>query len=119
VIAGVNVLAADTTAAAKAQRQAVRRLRAVNLFGRQFGVRNPAIGDEHADEILAAGAAAHVDQMLTYAAVGTPEDVRGYLEAFARLTDADELITVHPAPSLDERLHSVTLLAEVMSALPA
>jgi luciferase family oxidoreductase group 1 len=119
VIAGVNVVAADTTAAAETQRQAVRRLRAVNLFARQFGIHHTTVGDEHADEILAAGAAAHVDQMLTYTAVGTPEQVRSYLEQFARLTDADELITVHPAPSLDERLRSVTLLAEAIHSIGA
>ena len=118
VIAGVNVLAADTTDAAETQRRAVRRLRAVNLFGRQFGLRDPALADQRADEILAAGADTHVDQMLTYSAVGTLEDVRDYLEAFAQMTDADELITVHPAPSIDERLRSITLLAEAMSALP-
>lgn len=118
VIAGVNVLAADTTDAAEAQREAVRRFRAVNLFGPQFGIRDPALADQRADEILAAGADAHVDQMLTYSAVGAPEDVRDYLEAFAQKTDADELITVHPAPSINERLRSITLLAEAMSPLP-
>ena len=119
VIAGVTVLAADTDDAARAQLQAVRRLRAVNLFGRQFGLTDPAITDDRADEILAAGAAARVDEMLTYAAIGTPGDVRSYLEGFARMTGADELMTVHPASSIDERLLSVTLLAEVMSEIPA
>ena len=52
--------------------------------------------------------------MLTYTAVGTREEVRRSLDAFALLTEADELITVHPAPTLDERLRSVTLLAEAM-----
>ena len=40
--------------------------------------------DEVADQLLAAGAGRHVDQMLTHAAVGTPAEVREYLEGFAR-----------------------------------
>jgi hypothetical protein len=56
-------------------------------------------------------AAAHVDEMLTYMAAGTPADVRAYLDAFAYLTHADELITVHPARTADKRqLNSVLLL---------
>lgn len=119
VIAGVNVLAADTTEAAETQKQEVRRQRAVNLFGRQFGIRDPEIAAQHADEILAAGADAHVDQMLTYTAAGTPRDVRSDLEAFAQMTEADELITVHPAPSINERLRSITLLTRAINAHPS
>jgi luciferase family oxidoreductase group 1 len=38
VIAGANVVAADTTAAAREQQQAIRRLRAIGLFARSRGV---------------------------------------------------------------------------------
>ena len=38
VIAGANVVAADTTAAAHEQQQAIRRLRAIGLFARSRGV---------------------------------------------------------------------------------
>ncbi len=113
VMAGVNVLAADTAAAAEAQLRAVRRARAVSLYGRQLGVTSLDAGDEQADEILAAGAAAHVDEMLTHTALGEPDRVASYLDEFLELTGADELITVHPAPTVEERLHSVTLLASV------
>jgi alkanesulfonate monooxygenase SsuD/methylene tetrahydromethanopterin reductase-like flavin-dependent oxidoreductase (luciferase family) len=57
--------------------------------------------------------------MLTYAAVGTPAQVSGYLEGFIRQTEADELIVVHQAPTIEGRLRSVTLLAEAMQAVPA
>jgi luciferase family oxidoreductase group 1 len=119
VMAGVNVLAADTTAAARAQLESVRRTRAVGQFGRQFGVVGPDVSDEQADEILAAGAAAHVDATLTHTAVGTPDQVRDSLEDFLRLTHADELITVHPAPTVEDRLRSVTLLAEALQSVSA
>src|ERR1700685_139471 len=40
-IAGVNVIAADTASAAQEQLQSVRRRRAVSLYARQAGVRDP------------------------------------------------------------------------------
>jgi alkanesulfonate monooxygenase SsuD/methylene tetrahydromethanopterin reductase-like flavin-dependent oxidoreductase (luciferase family) len=111
VIAGVNVLAADTTAEAHEQRQTSRRVRAIALFGR-----GQTLTDEQADQLLAQGAAHHVDQMLTYAAVGTPAEVRDYLEGFRKTADADELIVAHQAPTTEGRLRSVTLTAEAMES---
>jgi luciferase family oxidoreductase group 1 len=111
VIAGVNVTAADTGGAAREAFQAVRRARAVGLFGRRLGVPADA-SDEQADELLASAVGMHVDQMLRYSAVGDPGDVRDYLDGFVKDTGADELITVHQAPALDARLRSVELLAE-------
>jgi luciferase family oxidoreductase group 1 len=109
VIAGVNVVAADTTDAARTQLEQMRRVRAVGLFGRGVGY-----SDEVADQLLAAGAARHVDQMLTYAAVGTPAEVREFLEGFVRTADADELIVAHQAPTTEGRLRSAELTAQVL-----
>jgi luciferase family oxidoreductase group 1 len=114
VIAGVNVTAADTTEAARTQFQRVRRARAASLFARRAGVSPAEITDEQADELLASGAAAHVDHMLSYSAVGTPREVSDYLDGFLQKTGADELIVVHHAPAIEDRLRSVTLLAEAM-----
>jgi luciferase family oxidoreductase group 1 len=109
VIAGVNVIAADTTADAEEQLALSRRARAAALFGR-----GRELSDAQADELLAQGASVHVDQMLTYTAMGTPDDVRNYLEGFRKLADADELIVAHQSPTVDGRLRSVELLAEAM-----
>ena len=114
VIAGVNVLAADTTAQAQEQLQVSRRFRATALFGR-----GQALTDEQADQLLAQGAAHHVDQMLTYAAVGTRAEVGEYLDGFVKLADADELIVAHQAPTTEGRLRSVTLLAEALETVGA
>src|SRR6202021_1471012 len=78
VIAGVNVIAADTTSAAESQLQGIRRRRAVSLYGRQLGVRDLDMTDEQADQLLSAGAAPQVDEMLTYTALGTQHQVRDY-----------------------------------------
>jgi luciferase family oxidoreductase group 1 len=107
VIAGVNVVAADTAAAAEEHFLTAKRSRAIALFGR--GAR---LSDEEADAILASPAGRHVEHMAMYTALGTPDEVSEYLDAFARHADADELITVHHSPNAEARLRSVELLAE-------
>src|SRR6202012_4701771 len=69
VIAGVNVLAADTMDEAQAQ------LTAISRYGRPPGVEPSSITDEQADQLLAAGLGAHVDEMLTFTATGAGADV--------------------------------------------
>jgi luciferase family oxidoreductase group 1 len=107
VIAGVNVIAADTMSEAQQNLEAARRTMAVGLFGR-----GQSLTEEEADILLQQGAGDHINQMFTYAAVGTPPEVGDYLEAFRRKADADELITAHQAPSPEGRVRSVTLTAE-------
>jgi luciferase family oxidoreductase group 1 len=115
VIAGVGVITADTAQAVAEQLQAVRRLRAINLFGQQLGNRGGAEPtDQQADQLLAAGGAAPVDHMLTYAAIGTPDIVRDYLNDFTHTTGADELMTVHEAPTSQARQRSITLTAQTL-----
>ncbi|MGY1808816.1 LLM class flavin-dependent oxidoreductase [Blastococcus sp. SYSU D00669] len=110
VIAGVNVLAADTTEDAQRQLAETRRVRAVGLFGR----RDRSYTDEEADLLLQSPAGRHVEQMLTHSAVGTRDEVRDFLEGFAKQADADELIVAHQSPTVEQRLRSVTLTAEAM-----
>jgi alkanesulfonate monooxygenase SsuD/methylene tetrahydromethanopterin reductase-like flavin-dependent oxidoreductase (luciferase family) len=119
VMVGVNVIAADTVAAAREQLREIRRIRAVSLHGRRLGVHEQDVTDEQADELLAAGVSVQVDHMLTYTAAGTPREVRGYLDEFVAFTGADELITVHQVPGSEGRLRSVILLAEAMQRVPA
>jgi luciferase family oxidoreductase group 1 len=114
VIAGVNVVAADTTEAAQENLAAVRRNLAIGLFGR-----GQKLSDEQADELLAQGAGVHVRSMLTHAAVGTRAEVGEYLDGFLKTADADELIVAHQAPTVEARLRSVTLLAEAMESVTA
>ena len=119
VIAGVNVLAADTMDEAQEQLTSIRRQRAISLYGRHPGVDQNGVTDEQADQLLAAGLGTHVDEMLTFTATGSPADVRTYLTEFAQRAGADELITAHHAPDIDARLHSVELTAAAMELSPA
>jgi luciferase family oxidoreductase group 1 len=114
VIAGVNVVAADTMSEAQENLQAVRRAMAVNLFGRGGN-----FTDQEADLLLQQGAGQHVRSMFTYAAVGTAHEVADYLENFKKRADADELIVAHQAPTTEGRLRSVTLTAEAMESVSA
>jgi luciferase family oxidoreductase group 1 len=113
VIAGVNVIAADSAASAAEQFAVVRRLRAVNMFGRSLG---RPVSEEEAEMLLASEAGRQVDQMLRYFAAGTPREVGDYLADFAERVAADELMVIHPSPVVEDRLRSVVLLAEVMEA---
>ena len=117
LIVGVNVIAADTAEAAARSLLATRRQRALNLYGRAHGIAPESMSDELADDLLGAGAGAHVDEMLTYSAVGTPSEVRVYLEEFIAATAADELIVAHHAPTVEARLRSVELLAEATATV--
>ncbi|HKY16546.1 MAG TPA: LLM class flavin-dependent oxidoreductase [Microthrixaceae bacterium] len=110
VIAGVNVIIADTDEAAQAQLLRSRRARVRALLGRD----GRRWTDEEADRVLQSPQAAQIEQMLTYSAVGTPTVVRDYLDDFQRHCSADELIVVHHADSAASRLRSLELLAEAV-----
>ena len=112
VIAGVNVTAADTVAEARQHWEGVRRNMAVGLFGR-----GQSLTDDEVDLLMRRGAGQQIDQMLTYAAIGTTAEVADYLERFRQKADADELIAAHQAPSIEGRLRSVTLAAEVLASV--
>lgn len=108
VIAGVNVLAADTEAEAQQQMRTVMRARVSVLLGR-----GRVFSDAEADAILRSPHGQFFQEMMQYSALGTPRMVREYLEGFRRHADADELIVAHGAPNVDSRLRSLEMLAEV------
>jgi alkanesulfonate monooxygenase SsuD/methylene tetrahydromethanopterin reductase-like flavin-dependent oxidoreductase (luciferase family) len=56
--------------------------------------------------------------MMHYSAIGTPDHVEAYLAEFASVAGADELITAHASPTIDQRLRSVDLLADAHHHTP-
>ena len=46
-----------------------------------------------------------------------PDLVGRYLRNFADEAQVDELMTVHPSPTIDERLRSIDLLADALDPL--
>ena len=114
VIAGINVIAADTHEEAAAQHLHVRRRRVTLFLGR-----DRSFTDEEADAILASPQGRQIAEMMRYSAVGSPETVRRGLEEFRAHSGADELIVVHASPTLEGRLRSVELVAEAWDLEPA
>ena len=57
--------------------------------------------------------------MMRVTAAGAPSDVAQQLSTLAEQTGADELITVHAATSLAERLDSLRLTAEAWQSTAA
>lgn len=114
VIAGVGVIAADTTQDARELFEATKRNRVVQMVGR-----GRSFTDEEVELLLDSPAGRQVMQMLHYTAVGNPGEVRAYLDAFTERAQADELIVVSSAPGRSAWLRSLELLAEVSGLVPA
>jgi luciferase family oxidoreductase group 1 len=114
VIAGVHVVAADIDADAQRQLAAVRRARVARFLQPERD-----LSDAEADAVLESPQGQQIASMMRYTAVGPPEVVKEYLDDFAARADADELIVVHAGPSIDARLRSLELLADVAELVPA
>jgi luciferase family oxidoreductase group 1 len=108
-IAGIGVIAAETSEGAEAQLQAARRVRARALFGR-----GKKLSDDDITTLLESPQAIAVDEMLAYTATGLHDEVASYLQQFAADTGADELMTVHYSDTVANRLRSVELLAQAL-----
>ena len=108
VIAGVNVIAADSDEEASEQLHVTKRARVRNLFSRG----GQRLTDGEAEQILQSPQGLHVEQMMRYTAVGRPSVVRTFLDQFVSETGADELMVVHTASTVALRLRSLELLAE-------
>jgi luciferase family oxidoreductase group 1 len=108
VLAGVNVIAADSTEEAEMLRRAVQRHR-VRLFYSRGG---RTLTDEEAEAVLGTHAGEQIRTMTRYTAAGTPDVVTKFLEDFARRADADELIVAVPVVDRENWWRSWELLAE-------
>jgi luciferase family oxidoreductase group 1 len=115
VLAAVNVLAADTEAEARRQLELRRRTLVRALFSRP----GQRLREEDIDVVLRSPQGLHVEQMLTYTAVGTPDAVKAYLDEFRAHADADELIVVHQGDTAASRLRSLELVAETAGLIAA
>ncbi len=109
VIAGVSVYAADDADDAATQFASSRRRRVRGMI--QRGPEAREYSDDEIDAFLLSPGGEQIAQMARYTAVGTPDDVREYLETFAQEAHADELITVHGALNVADRERSLRLAA--------
>ncbi len=114
VMAAVNVIAADTDDEAAEQHRRVTRSRIVAFLagGRECS-------EAEIDALVRSPQGQQVAGMMRYSAVGTPDVVAAYLDAFTEHADADELIVAHASPTLETRVRSVDLVADVRGLVPA
>jgi luciferase family oxidoreductase group 1 len=105
LIASVNVLAADSEDEARVQYENLKRERVRNDPSR-IGTQ---LSDGEVEVLLRTSQGASFDHMFTFSAIGNPDTVMAYLADFQEETGVDELMTVHRATSVPERLRSVEL----------
>lgn len=113
VIAAVNAIAADTDDDAQAQLLSVARSRVALFLGRSRDY-----DDDEADRLLNSPQGRQIARMMQYSAVGTPDTVVEYLDAFGTHADADELIVAMSSPTVDQKLRSVDLVADALDMVP-
>jgi len=113
VIVGVNVVAADDTASAVQQFEIMRRSRVRSMIAR--GPASPEYSDDQIDAFLTTTEGRRIADMMRYSAVGTPDEVRVFLDDLVSATQADELITAHASSNVADRLRSVELTAGAMN----
>ncbi len=117
VIAGVNVVAAESAEDARNQFDTARRRMVRGIIARSPGA--AALSDAEIDVFLTTPNGYQLASMMKYAAVGTPDEVRAYLASFAEEAGADELITAHQSPRIEDRLASVALTAGAVLGVAA
>ena len=84
----------------------------INGEGKMQGI--GGIRDAEADSILRSPQGRQIAEMMHYTAVGDAETVAAYLADFVDRVGADELMTVHPSPTLSDRLASIEILADTL-----
>lgn len=108
VIAAVNVTASESADDAARQTELVHRARVKALLGRQ----GRSLTEEQLDMVMNSPQGHQIVGMLRYTAEGTGEQVVEYLEKFAQHTQADELMISFQAPTHEEVLASMEILAK-------
>jgi luciferase family oxidoreductase group 1 len=106
VVAGVNVIAAETDDEAETERQAVLHARVA-----RFLAGDRELTEDQVDQLVASPQGRQVAAMMTYTAVGSPASVRRYLEEFTRHADADELMLSPASRRPEERIRTLELVA--------
>ena len=114
LMVAANVIAADDAADATEQFTLMRRSRVRSMISR--GPATPDYSDEQIDAFLTTTEGRRLADMMRYSAVGTPADVRTFLDDLTASTGADELILAHASQQIGDRLRSVELTAGAMAA---
>ncbi|WP_405567223.1 LLM class flavin-dependent oxidoreductase [Polaribacter sp. Asnod6-C07] len=116
VIAGVNIIVADTDKEAERLSTSLIQL-IVGLFtGKRAAVQPPTAMSNYYKEVLNNP---QVHQMLKYSFIGSKATVKAQVKEFLAYTQADELIAVTNIYDINDRIKSYQLFAEIMDELNA
>lgn len=107
VIAALNVIAAPDSATAHERYEQVQR-----TWVRKMASRGRELNDAQLDQVLNSYVGRNLLDMMRYTAVGTPQEVAAYLDEFAELAQADELMCSFRAPDFEASMESMALTAE-------
>lgn len=114
VLAGVNIIVADTDKEAQRLSTSLIRMIVGILTGKRDYVQPPT---EMSDDLLEIMQHPQVYQMLKYSFIGSKATVKEQVKKFLAETNADELIAVTHIFDANERIRSYELFAELMKEL--
>lgn len=106
-IAAANVIIADTEDHAHHLWERAKRARIRTMLGR-----GRTLSDDDVEQIVHSVPGQQVLQMLEMTAVGTPDQVREWLDDFAARVNADELIITNMAGPLEDRKRALQLISD-------
>ena len=114
VLAGVNIIVADTDEEAQRLSTSLIRMIVGILTGKRDYVQPPT---EMSDDLVEIMQHPQVYQMLKYSFIGSISTVKDHVKKFLDETNADELIAVTHIYDANERIKSYELFAEIMKEL--
>lgn len=114
VLAGVNVIIADTDEEAQRLFTSLLRMFIGLVTGNRDFLQPPT---DMTEELQRAHQHPALQQMLKYSFVGSKETVKGQVAGFIEQTGVDELIAATAIYHHEDRLRSYTLFAEIMGEL--
>jgi luciferase family oxidoreductase group 1 len=113
-IAGVNVIVADTDEAAEMLFTTLIKMFVGVLTGARKALQAPALMTQDLKETLQHPA---VYQMLKYSFVGSKATVKKKMQDFLKQTQVDEIIVACAMYSIEDRIKSIKLFAELMGEI--
>ena len=114
VMAGLNIIAADTDAAAK-RLATTQQMSFTNMFRGARGLSQPPIDD--IETYWTPTEKLQTMRMLARSTVGSPETIRQGIVDFVTETDVDEVMIVSDIYDHPARLHSYKIIAAAFNAL--
>ncbi|WP_034925183.1 LLM class flavin-dependent oxidoreductase [Gillisia sp. CAL575] len=114
VMAGVNIIIADTDEEAQRLYTSLIRMIVGIFTGKRDYVQPPTAMTSELEEILNHP---QIHQMLKYSFIGSKATVKAQVKDFIEQTKADELIAVTNIYDLKDRIRSYELFAEIMKEL--